>query len=56
MNDEQRMWEISRVLTDGRDATLDEAIRMAVEATRLGVPCEVAESTVWGGWTIKPRD
>jgi vancomycin permeability regulator SanA len=56
VTDEQRIWEISRVLGDNRDATLDEALRMAREATDLGVPCDVAESTVWGGWTIRPRD
>lgn len=56
MSADQRMWEISRVMTDSRDATLDEALRMAQEATQMGCPCEVAESTVWGGWTIRPRD
>jgi len=52
---EDRMWEISRVMTDCRDATLDEAIRMAKEAESLGVPCSVEQSTVWGGWTITPK-
>ena len=46
---------IQRVLNDQQSVTLVEAVELRVEALRLGIQCEVAESPVWGDYTLVPR-
>lgn len=46
---------IQRVLNDQQSVTLVEAVELRVEALRLGIQCEVAESPVWGDYTLIPR-
>ena len=47
--------KIQRVLNDQQSVTLVEAMELRVEALRLGIQCEVAESPVWGDFTLVPR-
>jgi hypothetical protein len=46
---------IQRVLNDQQSVTLVEAVELRVEALRLGIECEVAESPVWGDYTLVPK-
>jgi len=47
--------KIQRVLNDQQSVTLVEAVELRVEALRLGIECEVAESPVWGDFTLIPK-
>lgn len=47
--------EIQRVLSDHQSVTLTEAVELRKQAAQMGIQCDIAESPVWGDYTLVPK-